>query len=354
MKSLHICEGKDQSRLALPLDAVTQTLVVYGGKGMGKTNLGAVLAEELHRAGLRFSVLDPVGVSWGLRHGAERGDRGLPVLILGGVHGDLPIEPTGGSVVADLVADEQVSTVVDVSRRADGRMWSKAEKIRFVADYCTRLYERQGERRLPIMQIIDEAGRFCPQQIPHGAPDLARCVGAIEEMVELGRNVGIGVALITQRSARMNKSVSELAECMVSFRIVGPNSVAAVMDWLGEHVEKDRIRDMVQRLRSLPRGQALVVSPGWLEFEDVVAIRKRHTFDSSRTPEIGKSARAPGAAATPDLDKYRARMAESFRMRGGPRIMDTRRAVRKAPAVRNVTYRKTLNGPNVLASGTSR
>jgi hypothetical protein len=54
------------------------------------------------------------------------------------------------------------------------------------------------------------------------------------------------------------------------------------------------------------------------------------------------------------LTTCRARMSESFRMMSGPRIMATTRAVRNAPAVRKVTYRKTLNGPNVLASGTSR
>lgn len=294
---------------ALPHDAVTQTFVAYGGKGMGKTNLLAVVAEELYRAGLRFSVLDPVGVSWGLQYGADRSRRGLGVLVVGGVHGDLPIEPSGGAVVADLVADEDVSVVVDISRRADGRMWSHGEKIRFVADYCTRLYERQGERRRPILQMIDEAGRFCPQMIPHGSPDLARCVGAIEQMVELGRNVGIGTFLVTQRSARMAKSVSELAECMVAFRTIGPNSMGAVTDWLGSHVEKEKTKEMVAQLRSLPRGSALVVSPGWLEREGVVAFRARETFDSSATPRPGATQRAPGKAEKPDLAKYQERMA---------------------------------------------
>jgi len=37
--------------LTLPLDAITSTLIVYGGKGMGKTNLGTVLCEELSAAG---------------------------------------------------------------------------------------------------------------------------------------------------------------------------------------------------------------------------------------------------------------------------------------------------------------
>jgi hypothetical protein len=47
--------------------------VIYGGKGMGKTNLGGVLVEELDSAGLRFAVIDPMGVWWGLRHSAAGG-----------------------------------------------------------------------------------------------------------------------------------------------------------------------------------------------------------------------------------------------------------------------------------------
>lgn len=304
--ALHVSDA-----FSLPKDAITQTFVVYGGKGKGKTNFGAVLAEELYANGLKFSALDPYGVMWGLRYGQTKNEAGIEVLILGGIQGDMPILPTAGAVVADLVSDESISTVVDISRHSNGKMWTKGERIRFVADYATRLFERQGEHRRPLMQIIDEAGRYCPQMIPHGSPELARCVGAIEEMVEVGRNVGIGVTLITQRSARMNKSVSELAECMVAFCTMGPNSVEAIIDWCGEHIEKARWKELVGTLRTLPRGTAMVVSPSWLELEgQTVAIRARHTYDSSATPKAGKRSAAPGKAAIPDLAKYRERMVE--------------------------------------------
>lgn len=302
-------------KLRLPaFEAQTQTLVVYGGKGMGKTNFAAVLAEELAATRLRFSWIDPVGVAWGLRHSSDgRGD-GVEVLILGGVHGDLPIEPTAGAIVADLVVDEDVSVIVDISRHASGRMWSKGEKIRFVRDYCVRLFERQGENRRPLMQIIDEAGRFVPQTLPKGssALDLAECMGSIEELVELGRNVGVGVALITQRSARMNKSVSELAEMMVAFRTVGPRSIDAILDWFGEHVPKERQRQLVERVRELDIGTALMVSPGWLKLEGEYEIRARKTFDSSATPRAGQERHAAGRGATVDLDKYREKMVETI------------------------------------------
>lgn len=297
---------------SLPLDAVTQTGVIYGGKGMGKTTLASVLAEEFQANRQRFCYLDPMGVAWGLQHGIDKTAVGLDVLILGGIHGDIPIEPSAGAVVADLVAEEAVSTVVDISRRPDGRMWSKAERIRFVADFVQRLYERQGEKRNPLALIIDEAARFIPQMIPHGSPDLSRCAGAIEQATEEGRNVGLGMWFVTQRSARMNKSVSELAECMVSFRIIGPNSMEAVLDWLGSHVEKTKFNDYQIQLRQLPRGQALVISPGWLKHEGVVSIRQRHTFDSSATPKPGQKRQRPGVAKKVDIHKYSERMRETI------------------------------------------
>jgi hypothetical protein len=308
VKRLHISDD-----LALPIDAVTSTLVVYGGKGMGKTNLGSVIMEELYAAGQRFAVIDPMGVWWGLRHSEDGKGLGIEVLILGGIHGDIPIEPTAGSVVADLVVDEDVSVVIDISRRPDGTMWSIAERIRFVTDYTKRLYQRQGEQRRPLMAVYDEAARFIPQTIRKGDDAVAFCVGAIAVLVEEGRNVGVGVTLITQRSARLNKDVAELADIMIAFRTVGPNSRAAVLDWLGEHIEKERIRDLDAQLRSLPVGSALVVSPGWLAFEGVVRFRHRQTFDSSATPKPGQSERkVRGAGAKPDLEKYQVRMAETI------------------------------------------
>jgi hypothetical protein len=299
---------KIAKNLSLPEDTITSTMIIYGSKGMGKTNLLSVMCEELAKKRLKFSVMDPMGVCWGLQHGADKSGKGIDVLILGGIHGDIPIDPTAGAIVADLVVDETVSTVIDISRHANGKMWGRGERIRFVADYCTRLYERQGESRVPLLQFFDEAAGFVPQLIPHGAVDVARCSGAIMQLCEEGRNIGVGLAFFTLRSARLNKSVAELADCMFSFRTVGPNSIKAILEWLGEHVDKSRWNDLLAKIRSLPIGQALVVSPGWLQYEGIAQIRPRETFDSSATPKPGKPLRAPGKATKPDLTKYRERM----------------------------------------------
>jgi hypothetical protein len=311
-------ELKIASGLSLPRTAVTSTIVVYGGKGMGKTNLGGVLVEEFTKMGDRWCVLDPMGVWWGLRHSLDGKGPGIECVILGGAHGDIPIEPTGGAIVADLVIDENANTIIDFSRKANGQMWTVGEKIKFVTDYTLRLFQRQGElidgkRREPLMQILDESARYIPQVIPSGAIDLAKCVGAWEQVCEEGRNIGLGVTFLTQRSARMNKSVSELADVMFAFRTIGPNSLRAVMDWLGEHVEKSHVKDLAEKVRSLDIGQALVVSPGWLKIEKIASIRMRETFDSSATPKPGqRQQRVTGKASKPDLTKYQARMAATI------------------------------------------
>lgn len=340
--------------LAIPSEVVTATSVVYGGKGMGKTNLASVLIEEATKAHLRWAALDPMGVLWGLRHSKDGTGPGVECVILGGPHGDIPIEPTSGEIVADLVIDEGVNTVIDFSRKPSGEMWGKNEKIRFVTDYALRLFRRQGEllpgnqRREPLLQILDEAARYIPQIIPAQAVDLAKCVGAWEQAAEEGRNIGLGVAFLTQRSARMNKSVSELADVMFAFRTIGPNSLAAVMDWLGEHIDKSRIRDVAAQVRELEVGQCLVVSPGWLRVEKIVKIRERETFDSSATPKPGQRAhKVTGKAAKPDLAKYQERMAATIEKAEA----DDPKKLRKLLAERDSRIRQLEKAPPAKTTG---
>lgn len=302
--------------LVLPPDTVTSTLIAFGGKGSGKTVFGAVLAEELSSAGLRWAWLDPLGVGYGLRYAENGSGKGVECLILGGAHGDIPISPDAGAAVADIVVEEPGNVLVDFSRKPSGEMWGIGEKIRFATAYARRLFQRQGDlvggkRREPLMQFLDEGARYIPQVVPAGNPGLAESVSAWQQLVEEGRNVGIGVCILTQRSARISKDVAELADAMFAFRTVGPRSLDAVLDWLGDHVEKGRVKELSAEVRKLPRGSALVVSPGWLEVEKVVAIRMRRTFDSSATPKPGERPRhVRGDGAKPNIERIRAKMTE--------------------------------------------
>lgn len=86
MPDLSIAPGFD-----LPLQAVTETFAILAKRGSGKTSTAVVLTEELLGAGQQVIVVDPTGVWWGLRANRNGGPGGLPIVIIGGDHADLPL-----------------------------------------------------------------------------------------------------------------------------------------------------------------------------------------------------------------------------------------------------------------------
>lgn len=189
--------------LALPIEAVTETFAILAKRGKGKTNTAVVMAEEMIGAGLPVIMIDPVGVWWGIRSSADGKGDGLPVVIFGGDHADVPLEETAGELIADVLVDRRQSAVIDLST------FSKAASRRFMANFIERLYHRNREA---LHVIIDEADAFAPQR---SAPEGARLLGAMEDLVRRGRARGIGCTLITQRPAVLHKDVLTQAEVLV-------------------------------------------------------------------------------------------------------------------------------------------
>jgi DNA helicase HerA-like ATPase len=93
--------------LALPLDAVTQTFGVLAKRGVGKTYTAAVFVEELLKADRQVVVVDPIGVWFGLRSSADGKHAGLPIIVMGGDHGDVPLEVTAGSTIAEFITEQK-------------------------------------------------------------------------------------------------------------------------------------------------------------------------------------------------------------------------------------------------------
>lgn len=291
--------------LTIPVESVTQTFAVLGKRGSGKTHTASVLTEELLGAGSQVVVVDPLDAWWGLRAGADGESEGLPIVVLGGQHGDLPLDATNGTVIADLVVGEGVSVVLSL------RHLSKTAQRRFVAEFAERLYHRKGEdrNRSPLHVVIDEADAFVPQRV---AGDTARVMGAVDDLVRRGRSSGIGVTLITQRASVIHKDVLTQLEVLIVLRTVSPQDRKAIELWIEAHDPEDRGREVLASLASLPVGTAWVWSPGWLEILRRVRIRTRRTFDSSATPKVGERAVEPRTLAPVDLERIQAMLAETI------------------------------------------
>lgn len=292
--------------LSLPLDAVTETTAILGIRGSGKTTTATVFAEELLRASQQVVIIDPVDVWWGLKSSADGKAPGFPVVILGGKHGDLPLQATDGATVADFIVDEGASVILAVRH-----FESRADMRRFVADLCNRLYFRKGEtgRESPLHVFIDEASLFVPQRV---MAEEAKCVASIQRLVRQGRASGFGVTLIDQRPATVNKDVLTQLELLVCHRVSSPQDRKALDAWIEQHDAHGRAKDFLTSLAALPQGTAWFWSPGWLDVFAKVAVRARSTFDSSRTPKAGERVVAPREVAPIDMAALKGKLAASI------------------------------------------
>jgi len=121
--------------LTLPAaQAATDTFGLLAVRGAGKSNAAAVMAEGFFAAKVPFVVVDPVRAWWGLRSSRDGQGPGLPIPIFGGRHGDVPLERSGGGLVADLVVDERLSCVLDLSD-----FESEGAKKEFLLAFAKRL-----------------------------------------------------------------------------------------------------------------------------------------------------------------------------------------------------------------------
>jgi len=296
MKQLRISD-----ELALPIDVVTETIALLAKRGAGKTYAASVLVEEMLEAKLQVVVLDPMGAWYGLRSSVDGKSPGYPIAILGGEHADVPLEPAGGHLAADLVVDERLSAIIDLSA------FSKNEWRRFVADFLGRLYNRNRDA---MHVVLEEADLFAPEGKLQRAGD-EQMLGAVYDLVRRGRGRGIGSTLITQRSASISKEVLTQAEILIALRTTGPHDRKAIELWIEVHGEQEERDRVTNSLPSLPTGTAWV----WWPVEGIlrhVAIRERRTFDSSATPKPGESRRQPKTVADVDLEALRERMAATI------------------------------------------
>src|SRR5690348_7083903 len=70
--------------------ALDDRITIVGTAGSSKTYTAKGFVERLLDARARVTIVDPLGVWWGLRAGAA-GGRGYPVIVFGGHHAEVPI-----------------------------------------------------------------------------------------------------------------------------------------------------------------------------------------------------------------------------------------------------------------------
>jgi Helicase HerA, central domain len=294
--------------LSLPLDAVTQTIAILAKRRAGKSYTMRRLAEQLFSAGQQVVVVDPKGDQWGVRSAADGKAPGLPIVILGGERGDVPLEASSGEIVAKLVVEERVSVLLDLS------LFRKHEIATFMTAFLENLYRLKAKEiyRTPVMLVIDEADAVAPQKPQKGEE---RMLGAAEDIVRRGGQRGIGCVLVSQRSAVLNKNVLTQAQMLVVLRTIAPQDLAAMKAWIDVHGDEEQGKTLMDSLPSLPIGDAWFWSPGWPTVDGIfkrVHVLPIETFDSGASPAPGVKPVEPKNLADVDLNALKGQMAATI------------------------------------------
>ncbi len=268
-----------------PDTLVTESIGIFAVKRAGKTTTAKRLVEQLQLAGQQVIVIDPKGDWYGIRYSRDGKGAGVPIVIVGGEYGDVPLEASAASVIARAAVTERVSMLIDASG-----LLASGDFESFMAAFLEGLYrlKQREEYRTPVMVVIDEADHVAPQQLDKHQKPMLR---AAENLVRLGGQRGLGITLVTQRPASLNTNVRTQLGVLFLLRTTGTHDIKAIDDWIGRHGQERERRRVMESLASLPIGSGWVWAPGFPDEKGTfarVTVTPPAVFDTGRTPRPGE------------------------------------------------------------------
>lgn len=284
---------------ALPDNVLEADIAILGRKGGGKTYTSKGIVERLLDAGRRVLILDPLGVWAGLRTSADGTKPGYPVAIIGGEHADLPLDPAAAAPLAEVIAKENLPTVIDLSEL------SKSQQGIFLFRF---LGELRRVNRDALTIVLEEADVFAPQN-PMG-DDSKALHSEIDWIARRGRFRGFRLVTITQRPARLSKDVLTQAATLIVHRLPAPQDRDAVKAWVDGNGDKDQAKEVFDTLARLSVGEAWV----WSTEADILQRMKFptiKTLDTSSTPKAGEARVKAKTLAQVDLTGIKTALAEA-------------------------------------------
>lgn len=264
----------------LPINAATKTFAILAKRGAGKSYTAAVLAEEFHTNNIPFVVFDPIDVWWGLRFHKDGKSKGLPIVVFGLDHADIQIDRNMGRQIAQALVNHNISCVISTFGMP------KVAQRQLITEFSEELLRINNT---PRHVFIEEAHEFVPQRV---FGELGKTFNAVSNLVVMGRNRGIGVTLINQRAATLNKDVLTQIDTLLAFRNIAPQDRKALREWVEYHAAQGDFDKFMQSLPSLPTGEGWIWSPEFLGIFERIKIRQRETFHPDRE-KLGENFEMP-------------------------------------------------------------
>jgi len=144
-----------------------------------------------------------------------------------------------------------------------------------VSKLSTALFElRKRDKIPPMIMFAEEAHNFCPQQGKTESSEIFRTIASE------GRKFGLGLAIITQRAAKVDKNVLSQCNTQVILKVTNPNDLKAI-----ESSVEGISKEMTEDIQRLPIGEA-ILSGGGLSEPLIVDVRPRETKDGGSSIKV--------------------------------------------------------------------
>ncbi len=122
-----------------------------------------------------------------------------------------------------------------------------------VARLASTLFENRKKGKIPpLFLVIEEAHNFAPQQ------GQATCSRILKNIASEGRKFGLGLCVVTQRAARIDKSVLSQCNTQLILQVTNPLDLKAISSSI------EGLTDgMTEMIQGLPVGVALITGGGY-------------------------------------------------------------------------------------------
>ncbi|MEM3863452.1 MAG: DUF87 domain-containing protein [Metallosphaera sp.] len=208
-------------------DVVRKCVSILGIRGSGKSNTAKIFAEELINAGVPVIIIDPDGEYKGLKVTTFDKFSEDPEEIVNLVH-------LGRSV--DLDVNE----------------WNE-EVFKFLTSLMNYLWDVSKVRKKDLFILVEEAHEFIPQGERTPLSDI------LTRIALRGRKRGLGMILVSQRSAKVNKDVLSQSEIYFLHKVVHPVDIKVYKEILPL-----KTKDVENEIKSLTTGEAIFYKDGEL------------------------------------------------------------------------------------------
>ena len=122
-----------------------------------------------------------------------------------------------------------------------------------VARISLTLFENRKKGKIPpLFLVIEEAHNFAPQQ------GSATCSRILKNIASEGRKFGLGLCVVTQRAARIDKSVLSQCNTQLILQVTNPLDLKAIAQSI-----EGLTAGMTDMIQSLPVGTALITGGGY-------------------------------------------------------------------------------------------